>query len=77
MLTATEFCSRYIGWLQTIEQVTKPEYYPAIRNLYETDPQDLVTPTALFTSESACIGFLWVRMVHIHEELSKEAASVA
>lgn len=77
MISSIEFCRRYTDFLEIIDHVIKPEYYPAIRKMYETDPHDLVTPTGCFTCESAVIGFIFSVMLNTHKKLSKEFASAA
>ena len=76
-VSAVEFCERYIGWLEMIDPVIKPEYYPAIRKLYCTAPQDLITPEAMFVSAEHAIGFIWCMLINTHKQLNKDAANAS
>ena len=75
MLTAVEFTTRYIEWLEEIDQVINDKYYPAIRVMYCTDPHDLISPVACFVSEEHAIGFIWKSLVMTHKQLQKENAN--
>ena len=58
-MEAIEFVVNYEKYLKEIEQVVKPEYAPAIEQLKETDPHDIVRPDAWFQSESEARGYVW------------------
>jgi hypothetical protein len=75
MITAVEFTTRYIEWLEEIDQVINDKYYPAIRVMYCTDPHDLISPVACFVSEEHAIGFIWKSLVMTHKQRLKENAN--
>jgi len=58
-MKAIEFVNQYIEILEELDQVIKPELYPAIRSLYVIDPHDLITPETWFPSRDAAVGFVW------------------
>ena len=58
-MTAIQFVMSYIEILEELDQVIKPEFYPAIRSLYVIDPNDLITPETWFPSRDAAVGFVW------------------
>jgi len=53
------FVLKYPIFLDMIEKVVKEEYQPAILRLRETDPHDLVTPSAYFDSPQSALGYVF------------------
>lgn len=74
MISAIEFCDRYGEWLEIIETAVTGSHWKAVRKLYETDPQDLISPVACFTSEEHAIGFIFALLLKTHKQM-KEAAT--
>ena len=74
MITAIEFCSMYIEWLEMIDHTINENYYPAIRQMYVTDPEDLIRPVACFTSEEHAIGFIYCTLLKTHKALQEAKA---
>jgi hypothetical protein len=58
-MTSIQFVMSYIEILEELDQVIRPELYPAIRSLYVIDPHDLITPETWFPSRDAAVGFVW------------------
>jgi hypothetical protein len=71
-VSAIEFVTKYVDWLEVIDHVVKPEYYPAMRKMYCIDPHDLVRPDTFFTSESHAIGLIWCLMMKTHKQIVRE-----
>lgn len=71
-MSAHKFCIDYISMLEMIDACITPEYYPAIRKLYVTDPRDLITPETWFATTDQMIGFLWRQLITIHKQLTEE-----
>jgi hypothetical protein len=71
MITAIEFCDRYIEWLEMIDATINEIYYPAIRKLYCIAPQDLITPVACFTNKEHAVGFIYCTLLKMHIQLQK------
>ena len=76
MISAIEFCSRYGEWLEMIERSVTGSHFKAIRQMYETNPEDLISPAACFTSEEHAIGFIYCTLLKTHKIL-QEAKAVA
>lgn len=74
MISASEFVDRYTEWLEIIDATLRPEYYPAIRRMYITDPHDLVTPESRFSSQASAIGFLFCMIITTHKQLKAESS---
>lgn len=70
-VSSNEFVSRYIEWLEVIDHCINPDLYPAIRKMYCIDPRDLITPDAMFVSESHAIGFIWCSLIQKHKQMEK------
>jgi hypothetical protein len=68
-VSAVEFCELYVPILEQIDHTILPEYYPAIRNLYRTDPHDLVTPEQVFVSRDHVVGFIYCLLLREHKRL--------
>jgi len=73
MITAIEFVTRYVEWLEGIDHCIAQELYPAIKKMYCRDPHDLITPHACFASECHAIGFIWCELIKTHKQLLQEA----
>jgi len=58
-MEAIEFVINYPQYLAEIEQAVKPEYYPAIQELKDSDPRDFVAPETWFVNETAARGYVW------------------
>ena len=71
MITACEFCERYDEWLDSIERSVTGSHVNAIHAMRETDPEDLVSPYAVFVSECHAIGFIFCAVVDAHEKRKK------
>ncbi len=59
-MDAIEFVSKYQTYLDEIEQVVKPEHFPAIERLRESDPHDLVRPDTWFQGATNARGYIWM-----------------
>ena len=73
-MDAIEFVNKYYQFINDIKKVVKPELYPIIDKMYDTDPHDLVTPEGYFTHESHAFGYVWslfLRKCDEHEYLKK------
>jgi hypothetical protein len=77
VINAIEFCARYIEWLEEIDHVINEAYYPAIRRMYITAPQDLISPVACFYNDEHAIGFIWNTLVKTHKGMQKESQHAA
>jgi hypothetical protein len=75
-VSAVEFCRIYVEILEEIDHCILPEYYPAIRNMYRTDPQDLITPFAMFVSRAHAFGFIYALLIREHRRLQKRESNV-
>ena len=53
MNNVLNFISDYPTYVGMLEDIVKPEYYPIIKKMYETDPHELITPDHLFTGNGA------------------------
>jgi len=73
LVSSTNFCLIYIEILEQIDHTIMPEYYPAIRNLYRTDPRDLVTPENVFVSRDHAFGFIYCLLIREHKRLTERA----
>lgn len=71
-MTAIQFCEEYISILEEIDKVIREEYYPAIRRLYVTSPEDLLEPNAFFVNKCHAIGFVWKSLIREHKRLNKK-----
>lgn len=76
MITAIEFCSRYVEWLEMIDQTIRAEYYPAIREMYKFDPHDLISPVACFCNEGSAFGFIYLSMLNVHKRLQEKPDAI-
>jgi len=56
-MEAIEFVRSYPNYLDELEKFVKINYIPAIKELQETDPHDLVRPDMFFINEIAAIGY--------------------
>lgn len=52
-MDAIQFVNNYQKMLSDIENICKPELLPALNELKETDPHDLVQPDTYFPLQSA------------------------
>lgn len=75
LLSSIEFCSRYVEFVGIVEQVVLPSFFPAIRALYETAPEDGISPDDCFASENEAIGFVFKQVIRKQKELNDAAAS--
>jgi len=73
LVSSTNFCLIYIEILEQIDPTILPAYYPAIRNLYCTDPRDLVTPEQVFISRDHAFGFVYCLLIREHKRLLERA----
>ena len=64
-LQATEFAANYQHYLDMIESIADKSHKPLIDKMRKQDPHDLVGPQHYFTSESAAIGFLFVKLYNL------------
>jgi hypothetical protein len=58
-MDAIRFVANYENFLDEIKSVIKPELYPIIEDLQQTDPHDLVSPDTWFQSENDARGYVW------------------
>ena len=58
-MDAFEFVSRYQDFISEIEDVVKPEYYPAIERLKSIDPHDIISPNQWFPKDNDALGIVW------------------
>ena len=58
-MKAIEFINNYEKYLDEIRNVIKPELYPILDELRETDPHDLIRPEAWFLDEDYARGYIW------------------
>ena len=58
-MEAIEFVHKYESYLNEIELIAKPELYPIIVDLRNTDPHDLVTPETWFPRENDAKWYVW------------------
>lgn len=58
-MDAMEFVKRYEDYLDEIRLVIRPELYPQLHELAQTDPHDLVSPGTWFPTDTAVRGFVW------------------
>ena len=58
-MDAIELVEKFDNYLSEIEKVVKPQYYPVIEELKETDPHDLISPETWFNTETNARGFVW------------------
>ncbi|MDD4990979.1 MAG: hypothetical protein PHR83_01995 [Paludibacter sp.] len=58
-MDAFEFVINYPKYLKEIEMVIKPELFPILEELKNTDPHDLVSPDVWFVSETQARGYVW------------------
>ena len=77
LVSSTDFCAMYIEILEQIDHTILPDYYPAIRNLYRTDPRDLITPFACFSSRNHAFGFVYCLLIREHKRLTERANHAA
>ena len=71
MISRIKFCEQYADWLEVIDPIIDPEYYPAIRSLYMKDPKTLIDPGVTFTDSNHVIGFLFTLLIETHKQLGK------
>ena len=62
-MEAIEFVHNYEKYLDEIQNVIKPELYPIVDELRETDPHDLVRPETWFQNEDNAKGYVWSMFV--------------
>jgi hypothetical protein len=62
-MEAIEFVHKYESYLDDIQLIVKPELYPIINELRETDPHDLVTPETWFPRENDAKGYVWALLM--------------
>lgn len=58
-MDAIEFVKRYEDYLDEIRLVIRPELYPQLHELAQTDPHDLVSPGTWIPYESSARGYVW------------------
>lgn len=56
---AFEFIQNYPRYISELEQIIKPELFPVLQKLKDTDPHDLVGPDVWFVSETQARGYVW------------------
>jgi hypothetical protein len=71
LVSSINFCRMYIEILEQIDSTILSAYYPAIRNLYRTDPRDLVTPEQVFISRDHAFGFVYCLLIREHKRLTE------
>ena len=58
-MEAIEFIHNYPFYIETIKQVTKDEYKPILEAMGKWDPEDLIKPSAWFTTGNDALGFVY------------------
>lgn len=58
-MDAIKFVANYENFLDEIKSVIKPELYPIIEDLQQTDPHDLVSPDTWFQNQNDARGYVW------------------
>ena len=58
-MDAIEFIRNYPDYISELEQVVKPELFPVLEELKNTDPHDLISPDVWFVSETQARGYVW------------------
>ena len=69
-MEAIEFVINYTRYLEEIEQVIKPEFYPAIQQLKSLDPHDFARPETWFVNETAARGYVWTMFLNEQRKLT-------
>jgi len=75
MVSAVEFCGMYIEWLEMIDATIREDYYPAMRQMYVTCPEDLISPVACFRNEGDAIGFIYLSMLKVYKQLQESKSA--
>lgn len=75
LLSAIDFCERYVEFIEIVEQVVSPAYYPAIRLLYVSAPQDWIQPDDCFSSENEAIGFVFKQVISTQKRINNESTT--
>ena len=68
-MRAIDFVNEYQQIVVDISNVVKPEYFPAIDVLLDTDPHDLISPDTVFLNRDHAYGFVYSLMVKMHREM--------
>lgn len=71
-MEAIEFIRNYPDYISELEQVIKPELFPILEELKNTDPHDLVGPDVWFVSETQARGYVWSLFVRKCQDKNKE-----
>lgn len=56
-MEALEFIRNYPNYILELEQVVKPELFPVIEELKNTDPHDIISPDCWFVSGTQARGY--------------------
>ncbi len=70
-MDAINFIRNYQYYLEEIENIAKPEFLPILKELKETDPNDLIRPDTFFTSESDARGFVLTMVLRQVRKMDK------
>ena len=67
-MEAIAFVRKYPEYLESIRNVIKEQYYPAIKRLEEIDPHDLVKPDSWFADETSALGYVyWLFLTEVNK----------
>ena len=64
MNNVLNFISDYPTYVGMLEDIVKPEYYPIIKKMYETDPHDLCSPDTILLNNSE-LGIVWKYFIQL------------
>jgi len=67
-MDAIEFVTRFAQYVDEIRSVTRPELYPQLDELAQTDPHDLVTPETWCPTDYSARGFVWSTFLNFLKE---------
>lgn len=70
-MKAIEFVNNYTSYLEILDNIVKPEYYPTLRKMYKLDPHDLVSPDSYFANDNEALGFIWQLLIEMYEKRNK------
>ena len=71
-MLAIEFVANYQSYIETIKKVTKDEYLPIIEEMEKWDPNDLVKPSAWFTTGNDALGYVYSLFLREVEKSEKK-----
>ena len=70
LLSSIDFCQRYIEFVGIVERAVSPGLFPAIRKMYETAPEDWISPEDCFASVNEAIGFVLMEVLRTQKEIN-------